>query len=185
MGVGHVALILGVIALVLGATGVVIALTNSGHAGPAGAAGAQGDRGLPGPGAVVKQAFNFAAQPLVAGCAFYAGSNISLTVDGPGTFVVTASIEVAITHTYANYSAYEVGLANTSGSCSFLIDSYVTGYMSSVAPSDNYYSDVSVPQDYAAGAAGTYSFGIIGGVGSGADVAEFYWSSVSVVFYPA
>ncbi len=185
IGLGHVALILGVVALVLGGTGLAIALTNGGHTGSAGAPGATGGTGPAGPGAVVNHTYFDSGQLLTAGCAFYSGANISLTAAGPGTFVVTASIELFITHTYANYSSYAVGLANASASCSFLIGSYATGYMSSVAPSDGYYADYALGENFAAGAAGTYTFGIIGSVSSGVDPIEFYWSSVSVEFYPA
>jgi hypothetical protein len=180
----QVALILGVVALVLGGSAVGIALTHAGPTGATGATGRQGVQGAPGPGAVVKQSFNDGTTTL-AGCGYYPGSNITFMVGSPGTFAVTASVSLLIHHTLGNFTFYTLSLANASVPCSVSINNFVEGSLSGNLPSGNYWPDYSLVQDFQVGAAGTYTFGIIGSQTGGTDATEFYFASMVGMFYPS
>jgi hypothetical protein len=185
MGMGQVALILGVVALVLGGSAVGIALTHTGPAGVAGGNGLPGAQGPPGPGAVVKQSFNGGTTTLTSTCGFYAGSNISFAVSSPGTFVITSSVLLLIQHTLGNFTFYTLSLANVSATCNPSLNNFVEGSLSDALPSGNYGPAYSLVQSFQVGAAGTYTFGIIGEQTGGTDVTDFYYASVAGVFYPS
>jgi hypothetical protein len=182
MGLGQVALILGVVALVLGGSGLAIALT---HAGPAGGKGVQGAQGPPGPGAVVKQGFNDNTTTLTGTCGYYPGSNISFSVSSPGTFVVTASVVILVDHVLGNYTFYTLSLTNASVPCNPDLNNFVEGDWSGALPSGDLFPDYSLVQSFQVGIAGTYTFGIIGDQSGGTDPTSFYFASVVGMFYPS
>jgi hypothetical protein len=175
-------LILGVVALVLGGSGLAIALT---HAGPAGPTGAAGARGAPGPGATTLQGFNVGTTALSGVCGYYSGSNLTFVVSEPGTFVITASVEIYIHHSSGNYTFYTVSLANTSAACNPEANNFVEEDWSDAFPTGNYYPTHGLAQNFQVGAAGTYTFGIVGTMGGGTDPTEFYYATVVAVFYPS
>jgi len=182
IGIGHVGLILGVVALVLGVVALGIALT---HAGPAGGAGS---RGAPGPGALVEKNFNGGTTLIgVHPCTYYLGSNLSLAVTGPGIFVVTAEVQIANDHTNGVTDAGYISLANTSAACNPLAagNNYADVLFPSGLSSDAYVQSYTLIQTFQVGAAGTYTFGIIGEQTTGTDTVDFYYASVVALFYPA
>jgi hypothetical protein len=185
------ALVLGVAGLVLGGSAIGVAVTHSGANGAAGSRGApgvngtNGARGPAGPGAIVKQVFNDGTTVMTGTCGFYNGSNLSFTVAGPGTFVVTASLVLYIHHSLANYTFYTMSLANASAACNPSANNYVEGEWSDALPNGTYYPDFDLVQSFQVGAAGTYTFGIIGTMGGGTDPTEFYYASTVGVFYPS
>jgi len=191
MGLGQVALILGVVALALGGAGLAIALTHAGPAGPTGPTGNTGTTGLqgpPGPGATVEQNFNAGTTTIAGVCTYYEGSNLSFNVTTPGTFVLSASVTLYLYHT-SGYSPYEkISLTNASGSsCSQTGDLYAVPSLASGEPTGYYLPTVSVVQSFVVGSAGTYTFGLAGiaaGGGSG-DFCDFYYAGVVGVFYPS
>ena len=192
MGIGHVGLILGVVALILGGSGLAIALTNSGHTGATGATGAQGIQGVqgapgaPGPGAVVNESFNTGTTVLAVDvCTYYAGSNTSIRVTGPGSFAVTASVEMQFDHTNGVPDAGYISLVNTSASCSPTSYNFDRVSAPPGMSTDAYLLDYSLTQTLEVGAAGAYAFGIIGDQVGGTDTVEFYYASVVVTFYPS
>ena len=165
LGMGGVALIIGVIALILGASGLAIALGNMGKAGATGAtgpSGAQGPgglpgtpgangkdgtngkngtnglQGLPGPGAVVNQTYDVNSTGLNTTCVPYQGSDVNVTVAGPGILVVTASIGITLFHTATNYTIYSVSLGNGSKNCNAFDNNAVAGESPGTDPTGYY-----------------------------------------------
>jgi len=185
MSLGQGALILGVVALILGGSALGIALTKGGPAGAAGANGTNGSRGPAGPGAVVGQSFNDGTTVLTGTCGYYNGSNLSVTVSGPGTFVLTASVEILLQHTLTDFAFLSASLSNASSTCNPDLNNFVTYALGGSLPTGNYYAELSLDQSFQVGAAGAYTFDIIGVESGGTDVAEFYFGSVVGVFYPA
>jgi hypothetical protein len=203
MGIGHVGLILGVVALALGGSGLAIALT---HAGPAGAAGGRGaagtngtdgtngatgptgPQGPPGPGAVVNGTYTQEETGLTnATCGAQFASGIGFTVKGPGTVVVTASVELEMTHTAGDFTDYDVSLANASATCDVFANSYVSGELTTTLPTTTYFFDVSLVQTFPVTTAGTYTIDVIAEatVFLGSESNNFVYSSVAGVFYPS
>jgi hypothetical protein len=208
LGIAHIGLILGVVALVLGGAGLGIAITNSGHVGPAGPMGVKGDtgghgtngtdgkngsngtngsRGPSGPGAQVVQTFDISTTFLNTTCVAYAYSNLTVTVTGAGTFVVTAAVVLDLYHSSGGSTSYLVSLANASAVCNPVDNSYSEGAINGALPTSYYSEDVSLVQSFSIGAAGTYNVDIIGTADMTAfgDTTAVYYASEVGVFYPA
>ncbi|MGP8073425.1 MAG: hypothetical protein ACLQD9_00575 [Thermoplasmata archaeon] len=188
MSMGQGALILGVVALILGGSALGIALTKGGPAGAAGAKGTNGTngtRGPAGPGAVVGQSFNDGTTVLTGACGYYNGSNLSFTVSGPGTFVLAASVEILMQHTLTDFVFFSASLSNASSTCNPDLNNFVDYDLSDSLPTANYYAELSLDQSFPVGAAGAYTFDVIGVASGGTDTADFYFGSVVGVFYPA
>jgi hypothetical protein len=112
---------------------------------------------------------------------------MSFTVTRPGTVVVTASLELNLGHTTGQSTIYTVSLANASAGCSPVSNHFVTGLVSTAQPTGNYYPDMSLVQSFPVGAAGTYTFSIIGtaSMSSSSDASVFWYGSVVGVYYPS
>jgi len=119
-------------------------------------------------------------------CTYYYGSNTSITVDGPGSFVVTTSVEMAVDHTNGVTDAGYISLVNTSAAC----DPTATGnnfdqvLFPAGLSSDVYVLSYALTQTLQVGAAGTYSVGIIGDQNTGTDPIDFDYASLVVTFFP-
>jgi hypothetical protein len=214
IGIGQVALILGVVALVLGGSGLVISLTNSSHkgapggTGPAGAQGPTGARGIPGingtngkagsngtngkqgipgPGAVANLSYDVQSTALSTTCTAYAGSDVNFTVSGPGVLVVTASVEVTLFHTATNYTIYSVSFGNGSKMCNAFGNNSVAGEAFGTDPTG--YSNVflGLAQSFPIAGTGTYTVDVVGyaSMNRSLDVTYLTYASVSGVFYPS
>jgi hypothetical protein len=191
------ALILGVVALILGGSALGIALTKGGPAGATGATGPRGQagtngingtngsRGPAGPGALVEQSFNGNTTTMTGSCGYYNGSNLTFIVSGPGTFVLTASVEILMQHTATDFVFFTASLSNASSTCNPDLNNFLTYDLSDALPTGNYYAELSLDQSFHTGGAGTYTFAIIGLASGGTDATEFYFASVVGVFYPA
>ncbi|MGP8110033.1 MAG: hypothetical protein ACLQD9_04920 [Thermoplasmata archaeon] len=108
-------------------------------------------------------------------------------MSGPGTLVVTASVELYLVHSFSGHSIYEVSLANASAKCDTSVNSYVYGTVDYPAPTDSYYPDLTLVQVFPVGAAGTYAIDVIGNATvSGASEADYFiYASMAGVFYPS
>lgn len=188
IGIGQVAVILGVIALALGGSGFAIALTHSGATGPAGAtgpigpsggAGAVGPRGpagangstgpqgnpgstgAPGPGAVrnsTSEAFR-SYQVNNTTCAAPPGAEVGFTVSAPGTVLVMATTTIYFLHTIGNSGDAALELSMSSAGCSGY---YQYAWVDSSQPTAHYFTSVSLVQTFTISTAGTYTFYLLG-----------------------
>jgi len=157
----RVALILGVVALVLGSSALGISLTRSSSAGT-------------GPGIVVAQTvYDFAGEliPHLGHCENVTPLVLNVSVSGPGTVVVEATIIVYLYHTAGYYAAAAVYVSNASATCpgeealAYIDDPVATGtyiqtltavgsFTVSAAATDKYYVtgyDYSTGTDYTEG----------------------------------
>jgi hypothetical protein len=135
----------------------------------------------------VKQSYNTGTTLMTSTCKYYQGSNLSITVSTPGTFVVTSSLVLYGSHTTGFSTLMITSLANASATCSPTSNNFVVTEEASGEVSTGYEFDVSLAQSFVVGAAGTYTFGVIGtATGGGAsDFCDFYYASVVGVFYPS
>ncbi len=204
MGLGHVAIILGVVALILGGSGLAIALTHTGPTGGTGANGAQGTRGpegpagangtngtngtngAPGPGALVNGTTDSSAALVNGSCEAYAGSEVNFTVSGPGTLVITAAVELSVVLDTGEYSNFEVSVANTTTGCNIYAYSWVAGAVPAASSSESAYADLTVVQTFFASSAGQLTTEVIdAGYTTSPGYAEIDHVTVVGVFYPS
>jgi len=190
VGLGQVALILGVVAMGLGGSGLAIALTHLGPRGPAGAAGPVGNtgaRGAPGPGAVVNQTYDAGSTELGTTCTAYLGSDVNFTVSGPGVLVVTASVGLTLYHRATNYTIYAVTLGNGSATCNAFSNNSVAGEAFGTQPTGYYEVFLGLAQSFPVRAAGTYTVDVVGyaAMSNSSDVTYLTYASVEGVFYPS
>ncbi|HEV2428513.1 MAG TPA: collagen-like protein, partial [Thermoplasmata archaeon] len=172
----------------VGATGAQGPAGSNGANGKNGANGTNGAPGAAGPGAIVHQAFSAATTPLSPNCTFYARDNVTFTVSGPGTVVLTGSITMAVFHTSGFSANYVVSFWNTTSPCVPLSNHFVIGDVLTSTPTGGYDVVLGLAQSYTLPAAGTYTFAVIGtalySTGS-TDQVDFYYGSVVGVFYPS
>lgn len=185
LGIGHVALVLGVVALALGGSGLAIAVT---HAGPAGSNGATGARGPAGPGAVVNSTSYQATEALTNGtCTVATGSTIGFETSGPGAVTLTVSMAFIVLHTNGDYLSYYVSLASSTSSCDVLGQPWVDGIVDVAEPSGEYTPLVSMTEVFPVAAAGMHTFDIQTNCSNyyGLDTASVNGLTETGVFYPS
>ncbi|MGB6501070.1 MAG: hypothetical protein WBG19_06700 [Thermoplasmata archaeon] len=179
MGLGQIALILGVVALVLGGSALGIVLTKSGPAG---------SRGPPGSGVQVTHSAYQATQSVPNDtCTAATGSEISFTVTTPGNVTILAAVSVLVVHTTGDAMTYDVTLQSTAASCNALTNDWVEGGVDYSAPTTNYAQQVSLVDTFPVTTAGTYGFEVVGNFFNfyGVDSANYNGISVSAAFYPS
>jgi len=199
VGVGQIALILGVVALVLGGSGLAIAVTHAGPAGargPTGSTGGTGEQGppgstgapgAPGPGAIVNQTYDTGSTELSTTCTAYLGSDVNFTVSDPGVLVVTASVGLTLYHRTTNYTIYAVSFGDGSATCNAFDNNSVTGEAPGTAPTGYYDVFLGLAQTFPVTAAGTYTVDVVGyaAMSNSSDVTYLTYASLEGVFYPA
>jgi len=182
-----VALLLAVAALAVsvvvpGPTGVK---GDTGPQGPAGQDGTNGAQGPAGPGSLMVTASHFSYGTITTTCTNYAGAEVTITVPGPGTVLVSGHVLGRMDHTAGN-SVWMYVYVERSGSVLCTDDSY-WGYMSvnSDEPTGMYFDTIPVMHAYGVGTAGTYTYAVdaeCGGVGGSCLLLE---SALAAVFYPS
>jgi len=198
-GASQIPMIMGVVALLLGGAALGVALTNGGHTGATGAAGANGSpgtsgnpgaQGPPGPGALVNQTLDQnTSDELTGACGMYTNSTVNFTVTGPGTLVVSASVEFELAHTLGNYTYAYASLWLATTTCTLIGNNYEQSYVGATEPTGTTFPDLSLLQTFAIPAAGTYPIAIIGFmVTTGSilnDNVYYYTASIAGEFYPS
>ena len=185
MGIGHVALILGVVALALGGSGLAIAVT---HAGPAGSSGATGARGPAGPGAVVNSTSYQYTTALANGtCTVAAGSTIGFDASGPGVVTLTVTVAFIILHTNGDYLSYYVSLASSTATCNVVGQPWVDGSVGVAEPTGEYTPQVSLTEVFPISAAGMHTFDVQTNCSNylGEDTASVNGITETGAFYPS
>jgi len=112
------------------------------------------------------------------------GASVQITVPGTGRVVVSATVRVAISHTFGFDDEADVVVANNTTDCS--VNAY-TGivWISGTAPSGGYLDTVDILRPFIVPALGTYTFYINGRMATGASLGDqFLASSLVAVFYP-
>jgi hypothetical protein len=135
---------------------------------------------------VVEEVYDQATTAITSFCTVYAHSNLTFTVSGPGTFVLTASVVLYLFHTAGYATGYDVYIGNASSGCaagSF----FVEGTLQSSQPTGNYEPDLCLTESFSVGAAGTYTFEITGSavMTQTTDSTDFWYASEVGVFYPS
>ncbi len=179
MGLGQIALILGVVALLLGGSALGIALTSTGHTGA---------RGPAGPGAVVNQATHEETQAVTnATCTAATGSVVGFLASGAGTVTMVATVVLLVSHTAGDSTTYYVSLANSAQKCNVFANNWVSGYVDYTAPTTSYVEDVTLVQNFPIAVAGTYAFDVVGNFTNayGLDTTSFNSVSVEGVYLPS
>ncbi len=156
---------------------------DTGANGTAGPGGPAGPRGPPGPGALMVNGSVYATVPIGAGCTRYAGSEVTLTVPGPGTIVVSAVLVVLLEHAAGTRDDNWDMLSDSTTDCSYSATAALAVVTDS-EPTDIYWESVPLLRTFAVPAAGTYTYGINGVMHFGASALDaFYSASVVAVFY--
>ncbi|TLZ66187.1 MAG: hypothetical protein E6K16_02155 [Methanobacteriota archaeon] len=116
-------------------------------------------------------------------CAHSVGSDVSITVPGPGMIVAYAKVWVALDHT-AGSTDQIVITVNATTICTR--DLWAGDALASFSlPTDYYYYNVPVVRPFAIAAAGTYTYGVNGVMLQGASPGDGIHKSVLLlVFYP-
>jgi hypothetical protein len=188
MGIGQVALILGVVALILGGSGLAIALTRAGSAGATGAAGStgatgtQGPPGPAGPGAIVNSTYvGPSAQINNTSCIAELGADVGFKATVAGVVVVTVTVTIFIDHTSGDLGDVALFLSSGPASC----PGYAQyAFVANAEPTAYYYISVSLVETFAIPSAGTYTYYLVG-YDIGTEDAFYYTTTIAGVYYPS
>jgi hypothetical protein len=136
---------------------------------------------------VVNETFTSNFTTMGSSCLAANNSTINFTVAGAGVVVVTASVEVAISHSTLNTSSYTLSLHEVGSSCVPALNNEVYGYVGPTYPTGPYYQTSSLAQSFPVTTAGTYGIDVIGIAynSGGSDFSEFFYASVVGVYYPS
>jgi len=140
--------------------------------------------GPAGPGAVLDLGTG-AFTPLTATCAEVNGAAVTLTVPGPGTVVVTATVWVRLEHTAGSPEQAVFLLSPTSADCTD--DRWHTYYtLANDEPTGYYINSVFVMEPLPVGAAGTYTLYLNARMTTGVTANDGILSVGTIgVFYPS
>ncbi len=182
--------IISIVALGIGIVALLLSLGIP-FAAPGGAPGPQGQEGPQGPegnGTLMVRSSTSAGQRITAVCNSYLGAEVTLTVPGPGTIVVTAQLQLFIEHGQGTDQVVRIGLSGVSGEgCSE--DAPVFGgffFISAPQPSDTYVFNPFLQRPFVIVNAGTYTYYVDTGMTSGASIGDRLAGGVMVaVFYPS
>lgn len=118
-------------------------------------------------------------------CTHYPGAEVSISVPGAGTIVVSATVGVGINHTFSISDESRIVVATSTTECT--IGDY-TAFVSvpPSLPTDPYhYTTVPLLRPFSVGGSGTVTFYVNGVMALGADSGDrFDSASLVAVFYP-
>jgi hypothetical protein len=171
-----------------GATGA------QGDAGPAGAAGtngldgtdgATGAQGPPGNGTIMAYSSSILVNNLQTTCTHHTNGNVTITVPGPGTIVVTSTVKISLDHTAGTDDVPRVFIGTNATDCT--IDAWRAFLtISETQATDTYWVNIFVQKPFTIPAAGTYTYYVNGNMWSGQSGGDIYLASGTIaVFYPA
>ena len=154
--------------------------------GPAGADGADGDDGAdgedgpegpPGPGPLSVYDITWGRVEVIGACTYFTDANVEMSVPGPGTIIVSATVRVEIDKTGGLYAGFYIGDGPTD--CGNGNNSY---YPLSDWPSGNYNTTFTMQRIESVTGPGFHGFYI---TGFAANYVYFRESSLVAVFYPS
>lgn len=189
---GGLGTILGIAALAVAVIALVVAAVFPGPVGPAGTQGATGPTGPQGPAGAGTLMRYAQSDPWTTGGLALVGCtlalNVSITVPGPGTIVVTSTTHLWVTHTTGTEDAWVVMTNTSATNCrddNGLLVAY-DGNIPSAWPSGFTNQVGTTVNAFPASAAGQYTFHVTAQMTSGQAVGDAI-SEVSMVavFYPA
>lgn len=141
-------------------------------------------RGPPG-GAIVAIDPNIAAIPITAACQAFVGSAVTITVPGPGTVVVTATVIVRLDHTIGTRDNAWLSVTSTPADCTFTAENSLA-LVPDVEPTAWYYVTVPILRAFVAPGSGTYTHYMNGIMIAGASPSDSFANSVMIaVYYPS
>jgi len=189
------AVILSVVALVInfaipgpagaqGATGLKGDTGDTGDQGIQGPAGTNGVNGVNGKGTIMASSNTSSSVPIGSAATNYDGAEVTITVPGPGTVVVYASVMVDISHTSGSRDLVFVNIDDTGTTC---LDDAFLGILSvsTNLPSDTYWINIPLIRPFNVSSSGTYTYHITARMVSGQDAGDQLWyASVVAVFHP-
>lgn len=144
-----------------------------------------GPQGPTGPGTTTANASTDAYQDILNICTHYVGGEVTITVDGPGTVVVWASLMFEIDHATGNMDFLLAHLGQSDMDCT--IDDYmrIEG-LHSATPSEVIVSTVDLLEPFAVPGAGTYTYYLNGEMVAGTATTDWFTAvSMVAVFYPS
>ncbi len=183
-GGARVSMALSIVAIIVALAALAASLALPGPTGPAGATGATGPGGPPGPrgnGTLQAYLWDNTTTPISnLTCTHAQGANLTLSVPGAGTVIMSASVTVAVNHKSGTVDTVYLYAGTPSAYCSIQRASFnVTTSGTGV-----YVSTVSLIANYAIAGAGTYTFSLAANTSPGT-TASFLSASMSAVYYPS
>jgi len=173
-GLGALAIIIAIVALVV-SLGIV---------GPEGRQGPEGAQGPSGPGTLMAQDSADGGASIGSTCTHYTGAEVAITVPGPGNIVVSAKVQVSITHASSTRTLLHVVISDAATDCTADGNQSILDLPANL-PGDKYTHTVIVLKSFAVAAAGTYTYHVNGKMLIGVDPADsFQYASMVAVFYP-
>jgi len=140
---------------------------------------------LLGPRTLMAQARRGGPVTIGATCTHYPSAEVSISVPGPGTIVVSATVGVGINHTVGVSDEARIFVASSPTDCT--LDNY-TAFVSvpQSLPTDPFhYETVPILRPFAVRASGAYAFYVNGIIPSGWDPGDrFDSASLVATFYP-
>ena len=162
----------------LNSDGVVDVLDCAGAQGPAGPQGPQGN------GTIMASDTNQGGFLIGSSCTHYTGSAVTITVAGPGTIVVTATVTIQIEHTVSVRDSVELFLGTSNSDCN-PDPFYAAWRVDTNIPTSTHWFPTPLQETFTISTAGTYTFYLNGIMNEGASAGDiFSHSSMVAVFYP-
>jgi len=154
-----------------------------GNNGATGSQGPQGPQGPPGPGTLMNSSSRFTTMTFTT-CGNYTGSELSITVPGPGTIVVSAYVMFRIVHTTGSPTDVAQAVINvTANNCP---NNAYTSFENVLAaePSGSFIKNTFVQLPTHVTASGTYTFYLNAAQWTGSGAVTIERATMIAVFYP-
>ena len=129
---------------------------------------------------------NNLTQTIGSTCTHYTGAEVSITVPGPGTIVVSANVKILLDHTWGTESVAHIVVHNTTNTCNENPYVGIAAIPSGGSTSAQYYFTIPILITFSVSAAGTYTYNVNGRIlvqQNAGDV--FLYSTMVAVFYPS
>jgi len=145
--------------------------------------GLQGPAG-PSGRSIVATDTNVAAIPITASCTAFPGSDVTITVPGPGVIVVMATVIVRLDHIIGVLDNAWLSVSSPAADCTFTAETSLA-LVPDVEPTAWYYETVPLLRAFNVAGSGTYTYYLNGMMVAGASVNDsFAASSMIAVYYP-
>jgi len=191
LALSTVAIVLSVLALVAallvpgptGPTGPQGGTGAIGPQGPIGPTGPPGAQGPAGPSAITDSVNDFASIQIGSVCTHYTGSDVTVTVPGPGTIVIWATVSVGLNHTIGTIDSAWILLSDRASDC-VRGPSTGYGYVWGADPSGMHYETVPLLRSFSVSGSGSTTYGVNGIMSLGQDSGDTFVSAfITAVFY--
>jgi len=124
-------------------------------------------------------------QRILDTCTHFNGGEVTITVDGPGMVVVSATLTFEIEHTVGNQDFLEAYIGQSDSDCT-RDDHMLSQGVDAAEPTQTFISTVYLHKPFAVAGAGTYTYYLNAEMGVGAFTWDnFAMVSMIAVFYPS